>query len=557
MSRYTDFYSAKKTPQTEAIPGRESEMSLNHQGGFSFDLDDWKRLDRFLILGSESNTYHQKASQLTRENAKCVVRCIEADGLRTVARIAEVSDRNLAFKNSPAVFALALASKLGDTQTRAAAYRALPMVCRIPTHLYEYVDAVEHFGGWGSGTKRAVARWLMGRTPRQLLFHGTKYKSRNNWSMRDMFRLSHPRLDIEGMNLETKERGPLVPEHMREEMGRVIDILKGQEGAMEALAAVDTPSGKYARALIDVKTATGSDLVDLIMDNRLPMEVIPTDKRTPEVYEAMMQTYGLTALLRNLGNLGKHGILKNGAWDKLDLLRERILNKEALTKARVHPFQLLVAATQYAQGKGAKGRGTWDVVQEVYDIVVEAFYLAFETAVPTNKRYLLAADVSGSMTWGDIHGVPGMTPNIAAAALLMATHRIERRVLSMAFSSRMKEMKGIGRMSNLNEVLGVMRDISFGGTDCAAPMLYAAQHGIEIDTFVVYTDNETAHGRLHPSQALKEYRQKMGIPARLVVVGMTSNGFSIADPKDAGMLDIVGFSADGPKLINRFSTGEI
>ena len=36
---------------------------------------------------------------------------------------------------------------------------------------------------------------------------------------------------------------------------------------------------------------------------------------------------------------------------------------------------------------------------------------------------------------------------------------------------------------------------------------------------------------------------------------MTSTGFSIADPNDAGMLDIVGFDSAGPALISGFIGG--
>jgi len=70
---------------------------------------------------------------------------------------------------------------------------------------------------------------------------------------------------------------------------------------------------------------------------------------------------------------------------------------------------------------------------------------------------------------------------------------------------------------------------------------------------VVYTDNETWAGDIHPAQALRDYREHMGIGARLVVVGMTSNGFSIADPNDAGMLDVVGFDTATPHVISEFS----
>jgi 60 kDa SS-A/Ro ribonucleoprotein len=58
-------------------------------------------------------------------------------------------------------------------------------------------------------------------------------------------------------------------------------------------------------------------------------------------------------------------------------------------------------------------------------------------------------------------------------------------------------------------------------------MIWARKNKIDVDTFVVYTDNETWAGDVHPVQALRDYRNARGIPAKLVVVGMTSTGFSI------------------------------
>jgi len=86
-------------------------------------------------------------------------------------------------------------------------------------------------------------------------------------------------------------------------------------------------------------------------------------------------------------------------------------------------------------------------------------------------------------------------------------------------------------------------------------MIHALEHKIPVDAFVVYTDSETWAGDVHPSQALREYRQKMGIGAKLIVCGMVSNGFSIADPTDAGMLDVVGFDAACPQVMSQFVAG--
>lgn len=86
-------------------------------------------------------------------------------------------------------------------------------------------------------------------------------------------------------------------------------------------------------------------------------------------------------------------------------------------------------------------------------------------------------------------------------------------------------------------------------------MLWALANKIEADAFAVYTDNETWAGRIHPFQALKQYRQETGIPARLVVVGVTATEFTIADPSDAGMMDVVGFDSAAPQFIADFCGG--
>ncbi|SEP31840.1 TROVE domain-containing protein [Methylobacterium sp. ap11] len=98
-------------------------------------------------------------------------------------------------------------------------------------------------------------------------------------------------------------------------------------------------------------------------------------------------------------------------------------------------------------------------------------------------------------------------------------------------------------------------DLPFGATDCSLPMRWALERGIEADAFVVYTDSETWAGPVHPVQALREYREKTGIRAKLVVVGLVSSGFSIADPADPGMLDVVGFDAAAPAVIADFLRG--
>jgi 60 kDa SS-A/Ro ribonucleoprotein len=83
-------------------------------------------------------------------------------------------------------------------------------------------------------------------------------------------------------------------------------------------------------------------------------------------------------------------------------------------------------------------------------------------------------------------------------------------------------------------------------------MLWAARNKLDVSAFITYTDSETWAGNIHPAQALRQYRNEFVSDAKAIVVGMTSNGFTLADPNDRGMLDVVGFDTAAPAVIADF-----
>jgi 60 kDa SS-A/Ro ribonucleoprotein len=107
----------------------------------------------------------------------------------------------------------------------------------------------------------------------------------------------------------------------------------------------------------------------------------------------------------------------------------------------------------------------------------------------------------------------------------------------------------------LDNVIEATSNINFGGTDCSLPMLAATHNNLDLDAFIVLTDSETWAGRVHPHQALNAYRSKFVSDAKLIVVGMTANKFTIADPNDAGSLDVVGYDTATPNVISDFIRG--
>jgi len=82
---YAKILNRRATPQSQPIPG--SSQVRNSGGGYSWQVDDWARLDRFLILGAEGGTYYITERDLVKQNHDAIVRCIKADGIRAVNRI--------------------------------------------------------------------------------------------------------------------------------------------------------------------------------------------------------------------------------------------------------------------------------------------------------------------------------------------------------------------------------------------------------------------------------------------------------------------------------------
>lgn len=523
---YLRTYNARVTPQSEPIPN--STQVANSAGGHAWLVDDWVRLDRFLILGSEGGSYYADEPTLTRANAKAVQRCIDADGRRTVDRIVEISKQGRAPKNDPALFALALATAAPNSATRAYALANLSAVARIGTHLFHFAAFVEQFRGWGRSLREAIGSWYLTKEPDQLAYQIIKYQQRDGWSHRDLLRLSHP-------STVNAARNAIFSYAVKGEL---------TDGAPYPDLLLATEALKTSG---DPKTAAR-----LIRAHRLPREAVPTELLTEAtVWDALLDDMPMTALIRNLATLTRVGLL-NPLGGRTHEVAERITNVDALTKARVHPIQILAALTTYSSGQGARGNNTWEPIREIVDALDAAFYLAFQNVQPSNKRTLLSLDISGSMDGGMVAGVPGLTPRIASAAMALITAATEPQYAIGAFTTEYKILS-LSPKQRLGDLVQFLRMLRMGGTDCALPMLWALQNKIEVDTFVIYTDSETWAGNIHPVQALRQYREQTGIPAKLIVVGMVSNEFSIADSDDGGMLDVVGFDTVAPALIADFA----
>jgi 60 kDa SS-A/Ro ribonucleoprotein len=546
----------RRPPQSEPILG--SGQVPNSAGGYAWAVDDWTRLRRFLVLGSEGGSYYASERTLTRENTQAVERCLAEDGPRTVAEIVRMSEEGRAPRNDPALFALAMAAGLGDEATRTAALAALPQVARTGTHIFQFATFVEGFRGWGRSLRRAVGRWYAEQPVDALAYQAVKYRQREGVTHRDLLRLAHPAEEVSARN-------PTLD--VSAEHGRLFEwIVRGGD-----TAGLPRVVEGFVRAQAAEKPA---ETAALVREYELPREALVSEHLTsPDVWEALLERMPMTAMIRNLATMTRVGVVGRNS-DGTAKVVEQLGDGERIRRARVHPIAVLAALRTYQAGRGARGQHTWNPVRVVVDALDAAFYTAFENVEPSDSRLLLALDVSGSMTGSWVAGVPGLSPRDASAALALVTAATEERYEVVGFYTGKGGWKAgaqrqwylghdgltplaISPRQRLDDVVKEIDGLPFGGTDCALPMLYAQAQEREVDTFVIYTDSETWAGQVHPVQALADYRRVSGIPARLVVVGMVSNGFSIADPNDPGMLDVVGFDTATPQLISDFARGTL
>jgi len=570
MSVYSNHFN-RPVPQSEQA--RDDEVK-NNAGGFVFAVDPFMRLRRFLVLGAEGGTYYVSERKLVIDNAKCVQECLKIDGLRTVNEIVDISVQGRAPKQSPGIFALALACKYADHDARKAAFAAIPHVCRTGSTLQEFTLCLKGMRNFGAGVRKAYSAWYNGKTADKLAYQLVKYQTRKGISHRDILRMA--RVSPCDPAHEAAFRWACgVPLTERTVKRRVPGHDVPGSGLKEATYPdVSEHLPKILTGYEELKTAPGPNSVaQMIAEHGFTWEMVPTEHlSSPVVWDALLQKMPINAMIRNLGRMTNAGLIKPMS-DGARLITERLGDAKRLKGGRIHPLNVLVALNTYKTGRGRSGL-TWDPEREIIDALDEAYYLSFGTVEPTGKRRLIALDVSGSMGSPPLAGMPGITPRVGSAAMAMLTMRTEKNwhccgftaaVGGISFKRKHRGWGGndgvsplkISAKQRLDDVIKTIHDLPFGATDVALPMRYAMMKKIPVDCFEIYTDNESWSGDVHPWVALEDYRQKMGIDARLISVGMAATEYTVADPKDPRQLDVVGFDTSVPTVMSDFIKGDI
>ena len=521
-----------KVPQSVQTPlkGRETEVVKNTGGGYSFQINKWDMLDRFLILGTEGGRCNLSEIKLTSLNFTNINACLKEDFERTINRAVEVSHKGLAAKNDMALAVLAYAAANKDNVAcRKLALSSLAKVARTATHLFSFIEMARARRGGGRLLKKAIQDWYVQRDADSIAYQIAKYPSRNGWSHRDVLRLFRP----------------IPPTTQHNAAFRY--AVKGEVGTRAPSIIIASDMAK--------KNVLNHDFLinKLIGEQGLTFEMLPTECLTnPDIWRAMLKagTVGITALIRNLARLTVIGLIKPLSAET-QVICSMLTDKTLIQRGRLHPLSIILAYDTYGAGRGVKGTMTWTPVRQILDALEKAFYLSFEYAKPTGLNHMVSVDVSGSMFTNKVPGTH-LSCGKAAATLSMLVARTEKNHWITGFGTTFVDL-GINASDSLDTVMQ-KSSRSFGSTNCAAPIVYATKNNLEVDMFTIITDNDANSGP-YAHQELVKYRKKTGRNAKMAVVSLYASYSSIADPTDSGMMDFVGFSADLPKMLSIFATG--
>lgn len=221
---------------------------------------------------------------------------------------------------------------------------------------------------------------------------------------------------------------------------------------------------------------TGSEVPDV------PFQMLTALPLGKEAWVAIARHAAWQTTRMNLNTFARHEVFTVAGM--AGLIAARLRDAEAIAKARVWPYQLLVA---YLAGKS-------DLPGEVTEALQDAMEHATRNVPEIDGQVYVFPDVSGSMhspVTGHRKGATTAARCIDVAALVAAAIlRKNPRAEVIPFESTVVDVKLNPRdsvMTNAHKLASLPR----GGTNCSAPLAYLNAKRATGDLVVYVSDNES------------------------------------------------------------------
>ena len=482
--------------------------TVNDAGGAAYELSPKAALARMAVTGCFGQTYYASA-ELQLDRVLDLALKVDVDFL---ARTALYARRKGFMKDMPALLCAVLATRDLDRLTE-----IFPQVIDNGKMLRNFVQVlrsgVTGRKSLGSAPKRLVRQWLERATERKLLDASVG----NSPSLADVVKMVHPH--------------PADP--AREAF---YAWLVGKPWNPEALP-------EALRHFEAWKLSREGEVPNV------PFQMLTALDLGEKEWTAIAETASWQTTRMNLNTFARHNVFKDG--NVVDRIAKRLADPERVRRARVFPYQLLVAYLN--AGNDLPG------------MLREALQDAMETAIGNVPKIagkvVVCPDVSGSMqsaVTGYRKGATSKVRCIDVAALVAAAFlRKNRAARVLPFEVNVVDIQLNPRDAVMTNATKLAK-IGGGGTNCSAPLAKLNAEKAAVDLVVFVSDNESwadpKSGRGPAVMAEWEKLKQRNPKARLACIDLVPNTTTQA-PDRQDILNIGGFSDTVFDLVSAFAAG--
>lgn len=253
----------------------------------------------------------------------------------------------------------------------------------------------------------------------------------------------------------------------------------------------------------------------------------------------------------NLNTLLRHGVFANE--EIVDIVAERLRNKEQIERARVFPYQLMMAYLNCSS----------EVPYKIKEALQDAMEISCDHVPTIPGNVVIAIDVSGSMHCPITGGYNSKARCIDIAAMFAsAALRNNPRSILIPYSDCIS-------LCNMNPRDSIMTNaekltqLPSGGTYSALPMKHVIENKIPVDAMIYFSDNEswivenTYRWGSQATEMMDLWKQirRANSNAKLICVDLNANR-SIQVKNLPDVLNVGGWNDNVWAVTSQFLSGE-
>ncbi|HEX5702667.1 MAG TPA: hypothetical protein VFX97_05575 [Pyrinomonadaceae bacterium] len=491
--------------------------ALNEERAPAYALSPKHQLAQYAATGCLNKTFYAGAGE---QLAKVLELCADLDA-EFIAKTAVFCRERGFMKDMPALLCAVLSVK--DRELLNAVF---PRVIDNAKMLRNFVQIVRSGAvgrkSLGSAPKRLVREWLDARDPEALF----RANVGQDPSLTDIVKMVHPKPKDEAREA-------------------LFGYFIGRDYAFDKLPEV-------ARNFEAFKKGEAREVPDV------PFQMLTALELGTAEWTAIARRAPWQMTRMNLNTFARHGVF--GQPDLTELIANRLRNPEAIAKARVFPYQLMVAYTM--------AKANADIPQEVCEALQDAMEIATANVPEFKGKVYVFPDISGSMhsaVTGYRRGATTAVRCIDVAALVAATVvRKNRQAEVVPFESDVVQVRLNPRDSVMTNA-EKLANLPCGGTNCSAPLRFLNQRRAIGDLVIYVSDNESWVDAPHygsfggsATETMKEwasFRQR-NPAARMVCIDIQPYG-TVQAKERPDILNIGGFSDQVFEVISGFARGEL